>query len=309
MVGPLIDKLLRWQPDVIAVEALPGDTIAALKTRSDDFAELMQPFTKSTVEAGELAATALKLDASASRHELRQTVTAGTTGSTDRVRLALLFAAAYDYPSAVLQWSYLSPPERARAKLPDPLRTRLDQSLSGNNEIYAIAVPLARRLGLDRLALVDDFFGEEAYATRVDAFVEEVERSPQVKELSSAPFYVESTERLQATCGAPEKLSAHYEWMNSLQYGKQDAALQWGVWFRTRFESGLDRARYAGWEARNLGIAAHVRKETSLHPGKRVLVIYGAAHKPFLDLYLSQLGDVDVVQLGDLDPKGRTITQ
>ncbi|HCW51502.1 MAG TPA: hypothetical protein DGR79_05480 [Clostridiales bacterium] len=75
---------------------------------------------------------------------------------------------------------------------------------------------------------------------------------------------------------------------------------QWRVFFRTRFPSGLDRARVAMWEVRNLHMAATIRKITALNPGGRMLVIVGAAHKPFLDAYLHSLADIELVHLADL---------
>jgi len=69
---------------------------------------------------------------------------------------------------------------------------------------------------------------------------------------------------------------------------------------RTRFASGTDRSRLGLWENRNLKIAARIRAVAALHPGGRVLVFYGAAHKPFLEAYLSQMADVRLVGLQEL---------
>lgn len=292
MAQPLIDTLVAWRPDIVAVEALPGASVAALVARSDRFAENMRPFTRMAVEAGSLARAGLRIDLNSARAELED--------ASEEGRRALLLAIVYDYPSAVLAWSKLSPTQRARSAVPTALQAKFEETLTANNEIYSIAVPVARVLGLPRLALVDDFFGEEAYAAKIEAFSREIRGNREVERVASAPFYADSDQRLAATCGSPPKLLAYYRWMNTRDYARADIALQWGVWFRTRLRSGLDRARYAGWEARNLAIAANIRKESSLHPGKRVLVVYGAAHKPFLDTYLAQLADVDVVQLGDL---------
>jgi hypothetical protein len=67
--------------------------------------------------------------------------------------------------------------------------------------------------------------------------------------------------------------------------------------------SGVDRSRVAQWEVRNLLIAAHIRQATALHPGERMLVVIGSAHKPFLDRYLRQMLDVRVIQLESLIEK------
>jgi pheromone shutdown protein TraB len=88
--------------------------------------------------------------------------------------------------------------------------------------------------------------------------------------------------------------------MNSPAYRDRDVEAQFHVFFRTKLASGVDRARSALWEVRNLNIAAHIRRATAAHPGKRMLVIIGAGHKAFLDLYLSQMMDLRLVQLSEL---------
>ena len=92
----------------------------------------------------------------------------------------------------------------------------------------------------------------------------------------------------------------YYSFMNSLNYTSTDVAMQWGVWFRTKLASGLDRSRVAQWEVRNLNITSRIREATAFFPGKRMLVIIGAGHKPFLDSYLSQMLDVKLIQLAEL---------
>ena len=82
-----------------------------------------------------------------------------------------------------------------------------------------------------------------------------------------------------------------------------DVDAQWGVFLRTHFASGSDRSRLGLWENRNLKIAARIRTVAALHPGGRVLVIYGAAHRPFLEAYLSSIADIQIVGFKELGPK------
>lgn len=95
-------------------------------------------------------------------------------------------------------------------------------------------------------------------------------------------------------------LLPYYLFLNSTEYGLADVDAQFHVFFRTHLPSALDRARSAVWELRNLNIASHIRRITAMYPGERALVIIGAGHKPFLDLYITQMMDVAVVQLSDL---------
>jgi len=64
--------------------------------------------------------------------------------------------------------------------------------------------------------------------------------------------------------------------------------------------SGEDLDRIALWENRNLKIAAHLRTISAMHPGERILVIYGIAHKPFLEAYINCWIDVRLIKFEDL---------
>ena len=48
------------------------------------------------------------------------------------------------------------------------------------------------------------------------------------------------------------------------------------------------------------------RAVAAIHPGGRILVIYGAAHKPFLEAYLSQTADLVIVPFDWLMPPARS---
>ena len=55
------------------------------------------------------------------------------------------------------------------------------------------------------------------------------------------------------------------------------------------------RQSVAAWEAQNLHMATVVREVTAAFPGGRALLVVGAAHKPFIEAYLRQLADVEIV--------------
>jgi pheromone shutdown protein TraB len=75
---------------------------------------------------------------------------------------------------------------------------------------------------------------------------------------------------------------------------------QWGFFLKTHLPSGHDTYRFTLWEIRNLLIASNILKVVPPVGEGKVLVIIGAAHKPFLDEYLRQLPDVRIVQLEEL---------
>ena len=59
---------------------------------------------------------------------------------------------------------------------------------------------------------------------------------------------------------------------------------------------GTPARKYVGWwEVRNLRMAANIRAAFAGHPGARVLNVVGASHKPWYDLLIGTMADVEVV--------------
>jgi hypothetical protein len=215
----------------------------------------------------------------------------------ERVRLALWMLAAYDPASAALQWSYLSEAgKKAQSEIPPDLAEALAGEASRINEVPALAARLARTLGLEKLEAVDDFEDLDAVAGILSQLEKDFKGNSLITAASKAQIYAEAEARL-AECVRKGDLLPQYVFLNSSEYARADVDAQWGVFLRTRFASRADRSRLGLWENRNLKIAARVRTVSALHPGGRVLVIYGAAHKPFLEAYLSRMADVELVGL------------
>jgi hypothetical protein len=180
------------------------------------------------------------------------------------------------------------------------LAALLDAACAEVNEGPALAIPLARRLGIQTLEPVDDFEDLEAY-TRISPDIEkEFPGSALLAAAPKAPIYAESDALLKRSLEKGD-LWPVYVFFNSPRYARADVDAQWGVFLRSRLPSGADRSRLGLWENRNLKIAARIRAVAALHPGGRILVIYGAAHKPFLDDYLSRMADLSVVGLEALN--------
>ncbi len=163
----------------------------------------------------------------------------------------------------------------------------------------SIGVALARRLGLERVEAIDDHADKDLFLQFSDQLISELQGNPTFERVMAAPIFAESTRRLDRAVDDGDLLP-YYLFLNSTAFGMADVDAQFHAFFRTRLPSGLDRARSAVWEVRNLNIASHIRRVTAMHPGQRALVIIGAGHKPFLDLYLGAMMDVRIVQLRDL---------
>ena len=315
LLDGLVAALERFKPDAICIENLPGPRVHELELRRAAgplYAEILDSFAAEHLSFGKPALDLLRTTQPAATNKVRELLTALRSktppdrGPDERATLVLWMLAAYEPNSALLQWSYLGEEARRRQKtIPAELAARLDAALARVNEGPALAVRLARQTGLEVLDPVDDFEDLDVYPAILPQLEKDFAANPQFAATSKAPVYIEAQKSLEA-CVRAKDLSPHFRLLNSPAYGTADADAQWGVFLRTRLPTGTDRARLSLWENRNLKIAAKIKAIAAIHPGGRILVIYGAAHKPFLEAYLSQTADLVIVPFDRLMPPARS---
>lgn len=296
---PLLNVLARYKPDVIAVEKVPSEILEDMEKRGSFFNDIISAFDKTRYEVGKQMQKELNLSRTEAEAKANGILSANSSlDDSKRLELIRLLLASFDYDSAVLHWSYLG--KKENHVIPQNVGESLNQSGESANEIYLVGVELARRLNLSKVVGIDDHYDEYLLNQMVERFVSEIKDNPEYKLVSNSTFYKNSQKTLEAGCQDGKRMLKYYQFLNSPQYGKQDVHLQWGVWLRTKLPSKLDKSRIAQWEVRNLNIASNVRKASVFQPGKRVLVIIGAGHKPFLDKYLGQMMDVRIEQFQSL---------
>lgn len=313
MLDRLAAVLEGFGPQAICIESLPGARVREYELRREAgslYGEVLDSFAKTHLRLGQAARNILKTTQEAARKKVQDALRAGraiskageAAFSPSRAELALWMLAAYEPASAVLQWSRMSADERrAQTVIPTEMMAALDAERDKVNEVPALAVRLAARLGLERLEPVDDFEELDDLAEFADQMEKDFQGNPLLDAAAKSPIYTEGKARLDDGLAKGDLLPS-YVFLNSAAYAEADVDAQWGVFLRTRLPSGTDRGRLGMWENRNLKIAARIRAVAAHHPGGRILVIYGAAHKPFLEAYLSRASDIELVQLESLIP-------
>ncbi len=302
LLDGLLDRLAGFRPDAVAVEALPGEEVRKLAREMEAtpvHQEVGKTFASMALGLGGEAQKVLGIDAlEAARQWAQRPLDSGPRG-------VLVALAAYEWPTALLAWSKLPPESRGGPpEIPKELGDRLDRQLGRVGEIQTLALPLAKRLGLARIDAVDAFENYWAIGPVIEALQAARKTDPRFATAGQAAVYRRSKEQLAAAIRQGDLLPA-YRLFNSARYGAEDVAAQWGVFLRTGLPGGEDRARLALWEERNMKIAANIRALSARHPGGRILVIYGAAHKPFLEAQLSHCSDLVLVQPSGLLRGGR----
>lgn len=300
-LNALIEQLGRFRPDLVAVERVPGETTESWLRQAPAMDELLNSFAADAASAGRLAQHALNINREQAEGQFAATLQsfrnrpADQVSSSDRMRAATLSAASFDLDSAALQWSYTHADQRSpRDVLSDELVAAFNKASQSRSEDVAVGVALARRLNLQRVVPIDDQSDATFQLQHGEALMEQLQQSPEFKKLQESMLMTELPQRISQTVKGGDVLGL-YRWINSPEYARADVDAQWHIFMRTRLPSGLDRSRAACWEARNLAIAGNLRKAMASERPSRVLVIIGASHRPFLEAYLGQMMDVEIV--------------
>ena len=294
----VLAALERFAPTEICIENLSADALASLEVRGGTALDADDNNQAKTVLAAIHAAqTGLGSSCLEARDASEKLMQKDVLSDADHAELAVLLLASADRGSAILHWAYAGPAARDVQRAKAPAATYLELALGRADEVSQLAVPLAMRRKLRRLRSVDNPLDDEHLASVPEAAYADMLKSPRVKTVVEDKVYAADAQLLK-DANARGDLLPVYVRMNTAAYATHDVDTQWGVFWRIHHPSGLDRNRYALWEARNLQIAAEVAQVTALPVGGRVLVLFGAAHKPFLDEAFDHQVHVRRVELG-----------
>jgi hypothetical protein len=288
---PLLDRLARWKPAIITIEGVSG-TDCELLIRYKP----LYPGAADYCWDPSAAQKIVGLDMVAATVEADRLLGAwpANPSPADRRRLAALFLAGGERPSALVQWLRLSPAERHEGDgLDAALVAVLDKAATGRNENFLLGSALAARLGLERVYATDDHSADGATAS-----------------LDKDPGYGAALQRIwdnpvvERRIAADKALEAKLdgEGVLALYRSYNDPATM-----RMAFDSDFGAAladtspqqygrRYTGWwETRNLRMVANIRAAMAVQPGARTLAIVGASHKGYFEAYLNMMHDVRLV--------------
>lgn len=296
MVEPLIDRLARWHPTAIATENISGLQCHAMRQGGDLFREAVRTYCPDPRAAGQVAGMDVPAAASAAERLLADWPAAPSPAQ--RRRLALLFLAAGEPVSALVQWLRLPPGERrADTSLTPGLVAEFQARAGRNSEDNLLAAQLAARVGLDRTWSVDDQSPVGAAVLDEDAYGAAVTRA---WDNPATRAEVAETKALFARLDRPDGLLALYRALNAPAYAARKYRSDWGAALAEPSPQGYGRLYVAYWETRNLRMVANIRAVLAHRPGTRLIAIVGAAHKGYYEAYLRQMRDVTLVDVAPL---------
>jgi hypothetical protein len=296
----IITMFRYWQPYTIAVESQPGRIVDMMINEGYNYNLVVQQFEGKTTNLGNMAREKLGISGSDARHMVDSLVVKAEEGyDIDKSDLILKMLAAYDYYSALLQWAYLTKLQQDELMLPEDVKQHFTRALMDINEINTIGIRVAMESRVERIYQIDDHQDKDLFINFSDELMDEISVTNAYQEVVNSDLYRSSDAKLMDGLRR-NNLMPYYRYLNSPAYLQKDYDTQWMMFYKANLSSGLDKSRVALWENRNMNIASNIRRISAMDPGGRVLVIIGASHKPFLDLYLSQMLDIKVVQFEEV---------
>lgn len=292
-LDPLIDRLAVWKPQGIAVETLTGLQCDALRRFPSRYAQTVDSYCWDTAPARQ--ATGLDVLAATAAVDTLLAAWPAKPAAKDRRHLAALFLASGDQGSALVQWLRLAPTDRQVGDgLDATLVARLEVLRQRRNEEFLIAAPLAARLGLERLDLMDDHSADRPYRNKDEEKAAEAAIMKAWDNPASARRRA-MDDRLQPGIATSDGVLALYRAYNAPDQARTIYDSDFGAALKEPSPQRFGRGYAAYWETRNLRMAANIRDALGAAPGQRMLVIVGASHKFYLQAYLDMMHDVRLV--------------
>ena len=209
----------------------------------------------------------------------------------DRIEFMKASLCAYDVWSASLQYQFISD----KKSIDSATVVLLNDYTNSLNEINLIGIHLAQKSNIRKLYPIDNMQDETILIHDFPEFIPDYQASQdKLSLIMSSPFY-HKVDSIQSRGVSTGDLYDAYKFLNSNEYMIGDKKGQWDIWFETDFKSKSDRSRYSLWEMRNLQIAANIMRLVAAYPEKKILVIIGSSHKSFIESYLKQMSDVEVL--------------
>ncbi len=278
-----IAAMSAFEPTQVCVEMMSGERIEMLNTDPSHYGRLLEGFASAIVWIGTEQQRRLEIRPAEAREEARKMVEKwDQLNGQERGRLIRLQLAGFEFASAALNWSYLTEEEQEgiSAGMSKQTREAFQNILNSTNEVFTLAVPLAKKAGLHEICSANSLEDEVAGVTHTrrlgyDEISQNEEFQNRIKELRA--FLNQS---LQPESG-PDALVKMLKEYNSEKWAATDRELQWETLHMFDNEKGATIGRLMYWHARTSEINAELYRALAQGPDERVLFIVGASHRPF----------------------------
>lgn len=294
----LLTRLAAFNPTIITHEGLSGEQCELVQRHEVIYPSIYKDYCRGVEEGAK--ATGLTLpQARAEAEALLKTWPTAPTPQ-QRRRLAALFIASGDRPSAQVQWLQLAPSDRVVGDgIDEAVKTILMRVGSRRNETFEIGVVLAAQLGHQRVYAVDDHTADSIQYAAPDGYEAYMQAHWSRPSNATVPAVIQyGTLKTKANSG--EGMLELYRFLNLPDTQRTFVEIDYKDSLSAQTPQLFGRRYVAWWETRNLRMVANIRSAFGNSPGARVLNIVGASHKPYYEAYLEQMSEVELVDMAKI---------
>ncbi|NAS30427.1 hypothetical protein GTQ40_05555 [Flavobacteriaceae bacterium R38] len=298
MLDRVITKLDSINFDVIGIEKMSGELLNDIKSRNDKAFDgiTKNGFGAQFLEIADSVSVNRKITFLKAQKTIQELLNKKEFDSKDRMELIINYLAITDLPSAVLQYSFIKDKSIFTTDFEKYIASILEKEMKSKNEYYSLAMQLAIKENLNRLDPIDNFQDESLLFKYYPNFIEDYKANAELfSKINELPIFQKINELTESSIKTGDLLNL-YSFLNSKEYKNDDFNAQWKIWLDTNFKSGSDKARYYLWEMRNLSITANIMNLVARNPNKKILVIIGASHTGFIEKYLMQVKNIELLK-------------
>lgn len=289
----LLDSLSAYKFDVIGIELMSPELILDIKSRNTEAWKELYSYYSKSINLGDSFQKKLKLDYEQASKLFESLILKPSLNDNDRKQLIYAALCTYDIWTALLNFQYV----KDKASIDTSVVNLIHKYSQSTNEINLIGINLAKSLSLNNLNPIDNLQDETILTRDFPSFFTEYTSSQKkINEMISKATIFGEVSRLTTESIKSMDLFPLFKLMNSTRYMEEDYVGQWELWLKTNFDSKADKSRYYLWEMRNLQITANIMRLAAKYPEKKILVIIGASHKSFIESYLKQMVDIELLK-------------
>lgn len=289
----LLDSLSAYKFDAIALEQMPPELVLDIKSRQAEAWQELYSYNSKAITLGEKFRKILKLNYETAAKLQDSLLNKQNLNESDRTQLMNAALCTYDLWTASLNYQYIID----TSKLDTSVVNLMHKYNLSSNELNLIGVNLAKQLNINKLNYIDNLQDETILSLEFPSFFMEYTTSQnKINEMVSKATIFDEVNQLTAENVKTSDLFPLYKLLNSDRYMKEDYSGQWELWLKTNFNSKTDRSRFSLWEMRNLQITGNIMRLAAKYPEKKILVVIGASHKSFIEKYLRQMPDIELLE-------------
>lgn len=289
----VLDSLQTKQFEVVAIENMPIELLFDIKSRKEAHWQDLYNSLSKFIEVGQSHQKNINISFDDAKNKIVELHLKITLTDTDRIEYINSYICIYDIWSATLHYKSLTD----KSKLSKTVIDLLEEQSNATNEINTVALEIAKTSKLNQIHYIDNLQDETILLNEFPKFMSEYQSNTKsINELLNQSNFYKTVTSLENEAINKRDLYPLYKFYNSNEYMTKDFEGQWALWFKTNFNSKTDRSRYSLWEMRNLSITSTILRLIASNPEKKILVIIGASHKSFIEKYLKQIPDIELLE-------------